>query len=1239
MPQTAHINHRFQVELPSQFKTFPPMSTDLRETIAARLAAFAPPPAATPVAPAPSFRDTALDFFRALGYASARTLDTGGSPDAFRSHFDPDHHHLAPANTPASDARFSEWRSAHLLFQLTDDELSAERPLFGPATTIERARYNSYIFLAIELSAADYPRAALAAITRRLNRIFPQPVMVLFKVGGASRSPLLSLAVINRRPSKLDSARDVLGKVSLIRDISPAAPHRGHLDILASLAVPNLSNSAHGTRAPITTFDTLHAAWERLFNVQLLNKSFYNRLVTWYSQCLTDIQINLTAASRILAKDIDNELKPQAVIRVIIRLLFIWFMKQKGLLSDHLLTREFATEFVKKPNGYYNAILQNLFFAVLNKQIAERRFRREDKTQPFNPETNDYGIADTLRHRAFFHTNKADAFLAATRTIPYVNGGLFVCHDYKFSGTDAATNARNTKQNYNIDGFSDNPRDRATISDATIFALIDLFNDFVFTIEEATPTEQEIALDPELLGTVFENLIGAYNPETKENARKQTGSFYTPREIVDYMCRESLKQRLITSLSTSTQATSAATPSPLATQITTLIDNHEDQLNFPEKTAITNAITHLKILDPACGSGAFPMGMFLLMVRTIEKLQEHKTTYKNKLDIITNCIYGIDIQNIAIEITKLRFFISLLVDYPTPKKPENFEVLPNLETKFVVANTLVGAELPQQHDLFRADIAFEELTRIFLPFTVAKTPKEKEKIKNAFTNKKEEIINNPNFELGADIKEKIRQWNPFNICYCSPFFDSGIMFGITKGFDIVIGNPPYVRADEQSEWNRHQREQILSSAQYETLWEKWDIFVPFLERGYKLLCDGGICALIVSDAYCHSKYAQKSQNWFLKHARIHRLDFCGDLKIFDAAVHNVIPFFQKPLSSPVDGVHAVKSSSSASIHADRASALADSSPALHVPERRLHKETFGNITLLPTDKQQNLTHRAFFPNENETATNAFFIETMLLSDICYISKGMVVHADEKTVKGAFELDDLVSDKKDKTHPCRFVEGKHLARWLPSENKWLEWGTERAPTQFSRPTFPKLYTVPEKLISVDMSAGTSTLKVAYDDQQLFHNHSAWSFVPWHSLDGVRNNSLKKAARYDGEKPLRPDLPRREALEEKSRRYDIKYLLGVMNSATARDYLRAHRRSNIHLYPDDWKKLPIPAIPLEAQAPIAALVDRILTAKRAALSNPELGVHADTAALESEIDTLVYSLYNLTPAEIQTIETKQ
>ncbi len=370
-----------------------------------------------------------------------------------------------------------------------------------------------------------------------------------------------------------------------------------------------------------------------------------------------------------------------------------------------------------------------------------------------------------------------------------------------------------------------------------------------------------------------------------------------------------------------------------------------------------------------------------------------------------------------------------------------------------------------------------------------------------------------------------------------------------------------------------------------------------MERSYKLLKPGGVSALIVSDAYCHAKYARKSQEWFLRNARVNRLDFLGDIKVFEAAVHNVIPFLQR-----ADG-------------------------ASNIPERRHHTGTFGNVRPLPSAPQAELTCRAFFPEDR--AALVVGCATIDLEALCYISVGMVVHADEKVAQGAFELDDLVSDTKDAKHPCRFVEGKHLARWLPTTNKWLEWGTDRAPRLFRRPTFNALYEVPEKLF-IHRTAG-ERLRSCFDNRQTLCNHTVMVCLPWHALSGVRNNSLKKATRYADEKPPRPDLPSREALEETSQRFSLKYMLAVMNSSWARDFLRSHRRSNTDLFPDDWKKLPVPDITPAEQQPLVVLVDRILAAKAA---NPS----ADVSALESEIDRLVASLYNAAAPDISIVEGK-
>ena len=361
-----------------------------------------------------------------------------------------------------------------------------------------------------------------------------------------------------------------------------------------------------------------------------------------------------------------------------------------------------------------------------------------------------------------------------------------------------------------------------------------------------------------------------------------------------------------------------------------------------------------------------------------------------------------------------------------------------------------------------------------------------------------------------------------------------------------------------------------------------------------------VTTLIVSDAYCHSKYAQKSQNWFLQNSRILRLDFFSKIKIFDAGVRNVTYLFQR-----TDGSH-------------------------QKPERRVHDPEFGTVNLLPTNQQRELNYRVFFPED--TDLQQFSSPILRLAEICYISTGLRpwLASRLKSKYSNFITTDLVQETPDHKHPKKWVESKDLTRWFIRRVRYLEWGTVRAPAQFESKTFPELYEAPEKLLTKDISV--SGIEVAYDPNQCIPSHTAYCCVPWRNLSGVRNISIKKQARYRDETPRRLDLPQREELEKISRRFAVKFLLGVMNSSAARNFLRANRRSNIHLYPDDWKKLPIPDVSLNQQAPVVELVDRILTAKT---TDPE----ADTSEEEVEIDQLVYALYGLAAAEIAVVEDKK
>ena len=816
--------------------------------------------------------------------------------------------------------------------------------------------------------------------------------------------------------------------------------------------------------------------------------------------------------------------------------------------------------------------------------------------------------------------------------------------------------------------------------------LYEIFKNYKFTVEENTPIDQEVALDPELLGQAFENLLGVYNPETEELARKETGSFYTRRHVVDYMVDEALIAYFLQKVTPGDGDTKFLEErfreDLLAYDQLGKKDNSNDHMIYDsEIEPMIQAIDELKILDPAVGSGAFPMGILNKLVLILHKLDPQNERWKQrqlsqaekiedptskesaqkaieqvfseaneynnygrKLYLIQNSIYGVDIQPIAVTIAKLRFFISLVIEQQPNEIPdENYGIrpLPNLETKFVAANTLIGLNRLRESDLqslllndaiqqlrdkietIRARYFSENDREVKLQYIedeeehreqlaealatehttwcqqeqnriseqVKQVPKERtrqqlrEKLQKAYKVREAKLT------AGVIEAKRIADWNPYDQNDKANFFDLEWMFGITDGFDITIGNPPYVRADAggqdqvKRQMIKEMRQEIKDSKQYETLFEKWDLFIPFIERSYKLLKPSGFTTLIVSNAYCHAKYAQKSQNWFLKNSKILRLDFCGKVPLFGTVgVRNVIYLYQR-----ADGKNSK-------------------------PKRREHYPEFGSVHLLQTDEQQNLTQRAFFPEDSDRSQ--FTMSTIPLDEICYISYGLRPNSDPQD-KEKFVTSDVVSDKKDRIHSKPFVEGKHLDRWIPKTNLWIEWGTDRAPARFYRPTFPEMYTVDEKIL-IQTIAGSNPI-TCYDNQCFIFTHSCVGFFLWHDLSQVRNRSIQKQARYWDEKP-KPNLPKRENLEKTSRLFSIKFLIGVMNSSCARDFLLANRRSNLNLYPDDWKQLPIPDVLPKQQIPIVELVDKIFDAKRK-------GLKRKVARLEKKLDKLVSALYGV------------
>ena len=680
------------------------------------------------------------------------------------------------------------------------------------------------------------------------------------------------------------------------------------------------------------------------FSVEVLTEAFYSELSDWYAWAVKTVRF----PNKLDDTTDDDKFNAEATIRLVTRLIFVWFLKQKHLIPDEFFDEEYIAEHLLKnfcPNEvvnlfgkseesvYYKAILQNLFFAMLNSPItpegkdtiSERRFRNG---------RSDYDNNKLMRYESLF--TDPDLFVnIANRTVPFLNGGLFDCLDEK------------DNHNY-IDGFSDREvvQKALIVPDYLFFGeevgknidlsewygdstkkkvsargIIDILKRYNFTVEENTPFDQEVSLDPELLGKVFENLLASYNPETQTTARKQTGSFYTPREIVQYMVDESIIAHLCKHVSPD-----------LETEYRKLMAYNDEMPNLDDKQKedIINAIFNCKILDPACGSGAFPMGILQQMVHVLSQLDPTNEKWKNlmlenalgetkdafksqteeeraeklrdiensfnenlnnpdyarKLYLVENCIYGVDIQPIAIQISKLRFFISLVVDQKSNSNPvDNFGIrpLPNLEAKFVAANSLLGLNT-EDTSLFTT----EEIREIEKQLQIAnhkifsaKTYRTKRKYRDLLKELRQQMVGKlaEMNAIGDAQIEQLASWDMFNQNACASFFDPEWMFGVKDGFDIVIGNPPYVQLQNDEGKLR----KIYENCGFETFASTGDIYCLFYERGYQLLKDGAHLCYITSNKWMRAGYGEKTRGFFASKTDPMLLIDFGGVKVFKSA--------------------------------------------------------------------------------------------------------------------------------------------------------------------------------------------------------------------------------------------------------------------------------------------------------------------------------------------------------------------
>lgn len=766
--------------------------------------------------------------------------------------------YLADAPATAADIlgeKFKTTNEAHKLIAdvyalgMVNDAIFQGTETFKSLAQVKKlkADYDGLLLFGVTLNARKdnlpITRSQLAEITRAFNRTFPYtPVTIVFKYNG-----LISFANSERIKYKQEWREgEKVGKVSLLKDIDINQPHRGHLAILKQLIIPSTGSKA------VKSFTQLYYYWQSVFSISVLNKNFYEDIIAWFDNAVKSIKIPDQSAGSEKHKDF--------TVRLIARLIFIWFLKELKVVKDELLLPEFENgeenDLIKpssKGTGYYKFILQNLFFNALNSEKKER----------------DKKVFDV--YAANFHDEKAikDAIFFS----PYLNGGLFDIHPNDWCEIDK-------KGNHLVNNAFSVPDHLLLKKDEGLNSILARYK---FTIAENTPLEEEIAVDPEMLGRIFENLLAEQSDDTKEAARKNAGAFYTPRPVVSYMCRSTLLKHLDTEIK-------------------------------PENSkAIIHKLMETTVLDPACGSGAFPMGMLEEMMQVLttvdpegkvwvaemmkskdDQFREHisemfadgQIRYVKKLGLLRSCLFGVDLLEYAIEITKLRCWLALIVEQRVDFSKENYNLkpLPNLEFKFYKKNSLFrfykDQNLNNLIDQIDNDKLLKELVNLENQYFIAKSDRHgsKEEIKGKIVKLLEKVVTNQSDKVNEQLflvrrninhlvsnrgaekeitklqkKEKALGEELGNLAIfkntIKDYFIERVVFpGIfnrenkNPGFDIVIGNPPYVNT-----------KLISSMGISKKLEEEYnycdDLYNHFTFRGLELLKSGGLLSYITSDTF------------------------------------------------------------------------------------------------------------------------------------------------------------------------------------------------------------------------------------------------------------------------------------------------------------------------------------------------------------------------------------------------------
>ena len=1017
-----------------------------------------------------------------------------------------------------------------------NDDPDEEGYYLGNVATADYYRIGFFIFNIRRGSVANR-RVGL----RRLVRNFTNPRWGEFDA---------ALVIFNESPSSLPNPDSSPWRLSFISDIKgkATAPKRytyvfGYPDLLYKTPIERFAI----LQKKGITFENLMTA----FSVEALSDEFFDKYREQYADFIQYITGKRFVKSgskweekklgepndKLMQAFNHDEKKIRDYIKKMMgRITFLHFLQRKGWMCGDLNYMQNMFQNSAYKNDYLDSVLEPLFFGVLNTKPAER----EDLF-------TEYGWDKNLLHE--------------WRDIPYLNGGLFERDD------------------------TDEPESRFP---AEYFQrLFQFFSEYNFTIDENDPNDAEVGVDPEMLGKIFENLL-------EDN--KDKGAFYTPKEIVRYMCQESLIAYLETNTTIARDKIRQFVLTP-EEGVAHIPDNKKDKL--------LNALKNVKICDPAIGSGAFPMELLNELLKCREALTTSPTVNCKlsivnslKKDIIQNNIYGVDIEKGAVDIARLRFWLSIVVD------EEEASPLPNLDYKIMQGNSLIesykGMDLSRltydnkdkshitEYSIFDDDTnqLQRRVTQLLTQYYSCSDHEQKHRLQRDISHAISQQLELQKFDPAI-----LHELKHINLAENTHFFLWHTWFSdvfAKGGFDIVIGNPPYISSKTQlsNPILSAQRNSLIESGKYSCLYQKWDLYIPFIEFGTSQICaENGICTMIVPYPLTNQIYAQKLREMILDKYHLFELVDLNGTKIFNnATVSNCIPFIKR-----------TKGNNTIISNIDEKLQISHSFTK-NYDELIQEKKTFiWNVT-----------------NENRNSDR--HSDMLTLGDLCYISKGMVLYSED----GLFTNEDLVSDAYDSVHCRPYLEAKDMDSYVINNVRYIEYDTYRVPDMVSRPTFRELYDRPKLMFNC---LGKMKVMIDYSNHYICQQGIRVALL-WRDLKGVENRSiLTSIKRYS-------KLSRNE-MENISSSFNMYYLLGILNSKYAAQLLTNIRGGDYHIVPEHIRNIPIASASEEVQNMLAEIVKNIIALK-------QNNSNHDITELENRIDKIVYQIYGLTDEEIKMVD---